>query len=52
MIQQLIGIRDVFDVQQFDLGVRFRIKVLVKVLQHILNTNLLAVADGPYAIEL
>ena len=52
MEQQLVGIRDVLDIEQLDLRVGLRIEVLVHILQHVLDTDLLAVADRPHAVEL
>ena len=52
MKQQLVGIGDVLDIEEFYARVTFSVKVIVHVLQHVLNANLLAVAYRPYAVEL
>ena len=52
MIQQLVGVRDILDIQQFYFRVCLRIEALVHILQHILDTNLFAVADAPHAVKL
>ena len=51
MIEQFVRIGNVLDIEQFDVRVTLRIEVLVHILQCILDTNLLAVADAPDGIE-
>ena len=52
MEEQFVGIRDILDIKQFDLGIGLRIEVIVHILQHVLDTDLFAIADAPHAIEL
>ena len=52
MEEQLIGIADILDIEQFDLRIRLGVEVLVHILQHILDADLFAVADTPDTIEL
>ena len=50
--QQFVGVRDVLDIKEFYFRIRLRVEVLVHILQHVLDTNLFAVADAPHTIEL
>ena len=52
MIQQLVGVADVLDIQQFHLRVGLGVKVLVHILQHVLNAYLLTVSYAPHAVKL
>ena len=52
MEQQLVGVADVLDIEQLYLRVVFGVEILIHVLQHVLNTYLLAIADAPYGVEL
>ena len=52
MKKQLVGVGDVFDIEQLDLRVGLGIEVLVHILQHILDAYLLTVAYRPHAVEL
>ena len=50
--QQLIRVAYVLYIQQFHLRVGLGVKVLVHILQHVLNTYLLAVTNAPHAVKL
>ena len=52
VIQQLVGVAYVFDIQQFHLRVGLGVKVLVHILQHVLNAYLLTVTNAPHAVKL
>ena len=52
MLEQALGVRDVLDIEQLDLGVALRVKVFIHVFQHVLDTDLLAVTDRPHTVEL
>ena len=52
VIEQFVGIGDVFNIKQLHGRVGFWIEVLVHILQHILDANLFPVTDGPNAVEL
>ena len=52
MLEQAFGVRNILDIEQFDLGVALGVKVLVHVFQHVFDANLLAVTDRPHAVEL
>ena len=52
MIQQFIGVGDILDIKQFYLRIGLGIKALVHILQHILDTNLLAVTNAPHTVKL
>lgn len=52
MEQELVGVGDVLDIEELDAGVVLGIKVLVHILEHVLDADLLAVADTPYGVEL
>ena len=52
VIQQLVGVAYVFDIQQFHLRVGLGVKVLVHILQHVLNAYLLTVSYAPHAVKL
>ena len=50
--QELVGVGDVLDIKELDAGVVLGIEVLVHILEHVLDADLLAVADTPYGVEL
>ena len=52
MEQQLVGVGDVLDIEQFYFGVVLGIEMLVHILQHVFDADLLAVADTPHTVEL
>ena len=52
MEEQLVGIADVLDIEQLHLRIGLGVEVLVHILQHILDADLLAVAYRPHAVEL
>ena len=52
MIEQLIGVGNIFDIQQLHQRVALGIKIPIHIFQHGLDTILLAIADRPHAIEL
>ena len=52
MEEQLVGVGDVLDIEQFHLRVGGGVEMLIHVLQHIFNAYLLAVADTPDRAEL
>ena len=52
MLQQAVGFRNVLDIEQLDLGVVLGVKVLVHVFEHVLDADLLAVANRPDGVEL
>ena len=52
MEEQFVGIGDILHIQQFDGRVGVGIEVFVHILQHILDANLLTVADRPHRVEL
>ena len=52
MEQQFVGVGDVLDIEQFHLRVVLGIEMLVHILQHVFDADLLAVADTPHAVEL
>ena len=51
VVEQFVGVCDVFDVEQFHERVALGIEVLVHVFQNRLDANLLTVADAPHAVE-
>ena len=52
MEQQFVGIGDVLDIEQFHLRVVLGIEMLVHILQHVFDADLLTIADTPHAVEL
>ena len=44
MEEQFVGIGDILHIQQFYRRIGIWIEILIHILQHILNTNLLAIA--------
>ena len=52
MEQELVGVGDVLDIKELDAGVVLGIEVLVHILEHVLDADLLAVADTPDRVEL
>ena len=52
MIQQLIGVGNVFNIQQLHQRVALSIEVFIHIFQHRLDTILLTITDRPDAIEL
>ena len=52
MEKQFVGVGYILNIEQFDRRVGLWIVILVHVLQGVLDTNLFAVSDGPYAVEL
>ena len=51
MEEEFVGVGDVFDVKQLDVRVGGWVEVLVHVLEHVLDANLLAVAHAPHGVE-
>ena len=51
VVEQFVGVGNVFDVEQLYERVAFGIEVLVHVFQNRLDANLLTVADAPHAVE-
>ena len=51
IIEQLVWVGDILDIEQFHHRIGLRIEVIVHILQHVLNTNLLAIANAPYRVE-
>jgi hypothetical protein len=52
MKEKLVGIGNILNIEEFDVGVCFWIEMLVHILQNIFNANLFAIANRPNAIEL
>ena len=52
MEEQLVGVADVLDIEQFYVRIGLGVEVLVHVLQHILDAYLLSVAYTPDTVEL
>ena len=52
MEQQFVGVGDILDIEQFHLRVVLGIEMLVHILQHVFDADLLTIADTPHAIEL
>ena len=49
--EQLVGVGDVLDIEQFYARVAFGVEVFVHILQHVLDAYLLAVSYRPHAVE-
>ena len=52
MVQEFIGVGYILDIEQFNLRIGLGIEVIVHILQHVLDTNLFAITNAPYAVEL
>ena len=52
MVEQLVGVGDILDIEQFYFGVGLWVEVLIHILQHVLDAYLLAIADRPDTVEL
>ena len=51
MEKELVRVGYILDVEQFDMGIAFRVEGLVHVLQHLFHIYLLGISYAPYGIE-